>query len=150
MTDDFDNRPDYPPIDPTEDSACRALWMSAALQGLADAIGTNSRCGGKLAQAEALRWLNSPAAARDFEMVCHLADLDPTKLRKRFHEMIRNSKSPDFRCNKMAKQKNREMESRRKYLGRSRRNAILREVRQHDAKAANDNFSNQPEKEKKQ
>lgn len=143
MTDDFDIRPDYMPIDPTEEAACRAMWMTAALQGLADAIGTNSRCGGKRAQAEALRWLNSPATARDFEMVCHLADLDPTKLRKRFNDMIRSSQSPDFRCNKMAKLKNREMESRRKYFGRSRRNAVRRAAG-NSSPAANDNFNNQP------
>jgi hypothetical protein len=59
----------------------RRLWQCVVIQALRDALLTRQcmRTGDELARHEARSWLES--GGRDFELVCGMAGVEPTRLR---------------------------------------------------------------------
>lgn len=140
------DEPRYPPIQETEEPACRELYLSVIIQHILDAKGKR---GSKKDQAEALEWLKAEEGEKSgFAEVCMLANLDFEKTRKRCLELLKDERgSVDFRCLKKPALQNRsKSEKRTAYYRRVGRNEIIRRARQKHSLSAknrlhgNDNF----------
>lgn len=125
--DDLDFEPETS-IDETETDLCRALWIAVAMQAIIDASSKSRKKAAIKARDEAVRWLMDPDnQSSDLAMVCDLAGIDATMLRKKFLQALRNpSDSIDFRCLKKCGISSRTPESRKRYFARVRKNDRLR------------------------
>ena len=70
------------PIDETELSLCVLLWQSTIVQALYDIAGNSASSEAKLIKAEAASWFFLPGSNGDFELVCELACLCHSKVRR--------------------------------------------------------------------
>jgi len=77
-----------PTQEPEAPCGFKALWRAVITQALMDA-GSNSAKGEfKKEKARAISWLHSDS--EDFKEVCSLADLDPTYVRRKAKEALKN------------------------------------------------------------
>lgn len=60
---------------------CRALWRAIITQALMDAASNSKKAINKKNKIKAIQWLKSNNA--DFDMVCHLADLNPNYVKSK-------------------------------------------------------------------
>ena len=121
------------PIDETEEDLCRALWLAVAIQAIIDATSKSRKKSAIKNKSQALLWLADNADDEsDLALICDLAGIDFRMLRKKFKQVLRNpSDSIDFRCLKKAGIDNRGTESRKRYFTRVRKNARLKQERDH-------------------
>jgi hypothetical protein len=66
----------------------RALWRSVIIQALRDA--TNKRL--RKERADARKWFRGESL--NFELICHLADLDSEAVRQQFLRRMKMKKKP--------------------------------------------------------
>ena len=71
---------------PEEASLYRRFWLHVILRAVEEAMGKNLIIDRKTTPLKvkftALDWLQ--ACGRDFQLICHLAQIDPEKVRRRF------------------------------------------------------------------
>ncbi len=118
-------------IDETDDDLCRALWIAVAIQAIIDATSNSRKKTAIKDRSQALLWLADHADEEsDLEMVCDLAGIDFKILRKKFKQVLHDPNySIDFRCLKKSGIASREIEPRKRYFARARKNERLKQKR---------------------
>lgn len=69
---------------PSDDAGgCHAVWLEVINLAIRDAASTSESPAAVIARREARAWLFGCAQRDDFSLVCHLAGLEPSFVRKR-------------------------------------------------------------------